>query len=90
MISHPESDLGKVINAAYDEAEAKATVDEYHENYHTAAGAEKREAERAEARGDSNFGDLQGIADKYGALSELALLSKTLDLTSLVPTLHRK
>ena len=63
---HPESDLSKVVSNAYDEAEAKATVEEYRENYHTAAGAEKREAERAEARGDSNLGDLQGIADKYG------------------------
>lgn len=63
---YPQGDLSNIITDAYDEAEARATVDEYRENYHTADGAEKRQAERAEARGDSNLGDLQGIADKYG------------------------
>ena len=63
---YPESDLSSIIGNAYDEAEAKATVDEYRENYHTGEAAEKREADRAEARGDENVGDLQGIADKYG------------------------
>ena len=63
---YPETDLSKIVSSAYDEAQDRATVDEYHSNFHTAGAAEKREAERAEARGDSNLGDLQGVGDRYG------------------------
>ena len=63
---YPQSDLDNIVDAAYVDAEARATVDEYRENYHTADAAEKREAERAEMRGETNLGDFQDLADKYG------------------------
>ena len=63
---YPSTDLSSIINSAYDEAEASAISNEYRENYHSADAAEKREAERAEARGDSNLGDLQSLADRFG------------------------
>ena len=63
---YPQDKLGSLVTDAYDEAQERATVREYHENFHTAGAAEAREAERAEARGDQNLGDLQEVADRYG------------------------
>ena len=63
---YPQGELSNIVTAAYDEAEARATVDDYHANFHTAGAAEKREAERAEARGDQNLGDFQNLGDRYG------------------------
>ena len=71
--SRPDPDpgtdpLSSIIHNAYDEAQNSATVREYQENYHTVAGSQEREAQRAEARGDrADFGgELNGLADKFG------------------------